>query len=187
VYSRHLPLAEATPLAHARRAVMRRLPVINSPQAPEDALAASRPRWHWLGIGAGLTAFIWIPLALLVLPFALPVAERLSNAPIAGGRESAIAVALHVGLAAGSLLIMYALASFLAGMLVGRFGGGARARDAAWSAVLSAFILSLLASLGPGAPLLPAVLAFVGLALVGAPLAFAGGLRGERQRGSGGA
>jgi hypothetical protein len=132
---------------------MRRLPVIQE-STSDDALAASRPAWHWVLIGSGFVTTIWLPFAVLAASFgALP------------------------------LLVCFGLSAFAGGALVGRFGGRARAREAGISAILAAFLVTSVALLG-GSGLSPLVilLASVVLAALGGVAGYLGGGFGVRRR-----
>ena len=132
---------------------MRRLPVIQQASS-DDQAAAERPRWQWCLIGAGLTATIWAPLAVIAAPFG-----------------------------AAPLLASYGVAAGLAGALVGRFGGRARQREAALSAILAAFLVTSVAALGgSGLSTLGILLAMAALAAVGASFGFVGAGFGVRRR-----
>jgi tRNA-(ms[2]io[6]A)-hydroxylase len=159
--------------------LMRRLPVLQSADT-DDAVAASRPAWHWLLIGAGLTATIWAPLALV----AVPIGARLV-AHAAGGALPAESVH-HAGLAllgAAPALVAFAVAAGLAGALVGRFGGRAGPREAALGGALTGAGVTLLAAVsGDGMPLLGAAAALGALGAVGAVFGFVGGTLGHRRR-----
>lgn len=87
----------------------------------DDALAASRPRWHWILIGAGFVITLFLPLSQL---------------------------GVRIGLGALPVAISFLLACGLAGALVGRFGGRAKAREAALSGALGAFVAWGIAALG---------------------------------------
>jgi hypothetical protein len=101
----------------------RRLTVIQEPTG-EDALAASRPAWHWVLIGSGLLVSLFLPLAL---------------AALALGRTGVVVRSLGAvtaaGLAAGAA---FALASALAGYLMARFGPRTRRRHAVFAGLSGA-------------------------------------------------
>jgi hypothetical protein len=132
---------------------MRRLPVIQQTDS-DDAAAASRPRWQWCLIGAGLASTMWMPLAVLAAPHGmLP------------------------------LIVCFGITAAGAGALVGRFGGQAGKREAGISGAIAAFGVTCLAGLG-GSGLSPSGLAAVALVLaaVGAAAGFAGGAFGVTRR-----
>src|SRR5689334_19666476 len=118
---------------------MRRLPVIQQ-SAPEDDAAAARPPWHWSLIGGGLATTIWVPLAVLSLPFG-----------------------------AAPVLVVFGAAAGLSGALVGRFGGRAGPREAAFGGILAAVLVTSIAVLaGAGLPPRLIFLVVLLLAVVGA-------------------
>jgi hypothetical protein len=131
----------------------RRLPVIQS-DTSDDAVAASRPRVHWIFIGAGFVATIWAPLALLVTPFG-----------------------------AAALLSAFFVASLLSGALVGRFGGRAGPREAALGGLVAGAALSVL-GLRPdlGLPVSTIIAAFSALSLLGVIGGALGGAWGRSRR-----
>jgi len=167
--------------------VPRRLPVIQN-EAPEDALVASRPRFQWILIGAGLCFAIWAPLAIVTTPL--------------GARLGARAVGLHAddlarGLAvvppnartvfalvsAAPLLVSFLVASLAAGALVGRFGRRARRLEAALGGLLAAVLVSALGFRGvAGLPVAAIIGAFSVLSLLGVTGGALGGTWGRSGR-----
>jgi len=101
----------------------RRLTVIQEPTG-EDAVAASRPSWHWVVIGSGMLVSMFLPLALGALAL---------------GRIGFVVRALGpvraAGLAAG---LAFALAAARAGYLLARFGPRTQRRHAAYAGLLGA-------------------------------------------------
>ena len=166
---------------------MRRLPVIQQ-AASDDAAAAARPRWHWLLIGAGLTTTIWVPLSVAAAPLGTAIAARamglarddvVSGAAALSARDRMVLAALS----AAPLLISFATASGLAGMLVGRFGGHAGRREAALGGILAAAFAGIVGAVGgSGLPPLGMLLAGGALAGVGALFGFLGAGFGVRKR-----
>ena len=145
--------------------MVRRLPVLQN-QDTDDAAAARRPRWHWVLIGAGLVITLFLPLSLLgvwlggVLSRAAPGAEDHGFRIVLG----VLPVALSFLIACGA-----------AGALVGRFGGKAKAREAAVSGALGAFAGWGLAALGGSlTPWLVALASLAVLVILGAGAAFVG-------------
>ena len=137
----------------------RRLPVLQT-EAPEDAAAARRPPWQWVVIGAGFVLTIWVPLVIA----GLWLARALAFAPIFG------------------VLVTFALSCCVAGVLVGRFGGRAREREAALAGLSGSLVACLIALLGGSPPfsmLAPAALA---LGALGTTMAWLGGRAGVRSR-----
>lgn len=113
----------------------RRLPVIQEPTG-EDAVAASRPAWHWVVIGSGMQVSLFMPLALAALALG-----RIGFVVHAFGPVMAAA------LAAG---IAFALAAALAGYLLARFGPRTQRRHAAYAGLLGAAELWCLVLLSGG-------------------------------------
>lgn len=141
---------------------MRRLPVLQN-QDTDDAAAARRPRWHWILIGAGLLITLFLPLSLL----GVWLGTLLSRAASSGG--------LRVVLGSAPVACSFLLASAGAGALVGRFGGRAKSREAAWSGALGALTTWGLAALGGSLrPWLVAVVSLAVLLAAGASFAFLG-------------
>jgi hypothetical protein len=163
---------------------MRRLPVLQETES-DDALAASRPRWQWTLIGAGLTVTLWVPLVLLTTPIVVALAVRVfgpspsseaSPGRGAGQHGDALAAAL-------AALSMFAVAAFVAGSLVGRFGGRSGMREAAVGAGLAAAIAAGLSLLvGRGIPWQLVAAAFACLAAGGTIAAALGARFGLRRR-----
>jgi tRNA-(ms[2]io[6]A)-hydroxylase len=166
---------------------MRRLPVIQD-TASDDAQAADRPRWQWAVIGAGFTATLWAPLALVAAPLGVRLGaavarvapeDLVSGVAVLSERQR-VTVAV---LGAAPLLLVFAVAAALAGGLVGRFGGRSGRREAALGGLIAALGLSSLAIVaGPGLPLLSGLAAFGALAPVGAVSGLLGGVFGVRKR-----
>lgn len=141
--------------------MVRRLPVIQS-KATEDEAAETRPAWHWVLIGAGFSLTLWLPLAA-VANWASP---RLSLGPL-------------------PILLSFALACFAAGILVGRFGGRSKAREAALGGLVGAGVTWSLAALGGALSPWPVALAsLITLAGCAYVLAWLGGRLGVRSRSS---
>lgn len=113
----------------------RRLPVIQEPTG-EDAVAASRPAWHWVLIGSGLLVSLFLPLALAAL--------ALGRTGLAVRWVGAVMAA---GLAAGAA---FAVAAALAGYLLARFGQRTQRRHAAFAGLLGATELWCLVLLSGG-------------------------------------
>lgn len=105
--------------------MVRRLPVLQT-STSEDDLAAQRPPWQWVLIGAGMCFVSWLPLLVI--------------ADWARGR-------LSPPNWAGAVLYLLSLfvASALGGALVGRFGGRARTPQAATAGGLLGLGIWLLA------------------------------------------
>ena len=144
---------------------MRRLPVLQS-QDSDDAAAARRPRWQWVLIGAGLVITLFLPLSGLGVWLGGWLSRAAS--PSASGATPIVLGVLPV---ASSFLISCAGA----GALVGRFGGKAKAREAALAGSLGALIGWGMAALGGAlSPWLVALVSLVVLVSCGAAAAFVG-------------
>jgi hypothetical protein len=145
--------------------MVRRLTVLQN-QDTDDAAAARRPRWQWVLIGAGLVITLFLPLSWL----GVWLGSWLSRAA-AGSANRATPIVLGVLPVALSFLIACAGA----GALVGRFGGKAKAPEAALSGSLGALIGWGLAALGGSlSPWLVAVVSLAVLVILGASAAFVG-------------
>jgi MFS family permease len=163
---------------------VRKLPVINS-QAPEDDLAASRPRSHWVAITAVLTVTTWLPLAFVTVPLGAALASFSSVDATHSDRGAEFPVApgpLFALLASALPVLSYAVAAAASGALTGRFGPRSKPGDAALGAVLASFVLALVLFLTPHSVKLVAVCAFFVLAAAGAPAARLGFRFGARKR-----
>ncbi|HEY1532953.1 MAG TPA: hypothetical protein VGF76_03015, partial [Polyangiaceae bacterium] len=112
-----------------RTDMVRRLTVLQN-QDTDDAAAARRPRWQWVLIGAGFVITLFLPLSVL----GVWLGTLLSHAirPDQSG-------ALRIVLGALPVALSFLIACAGAGAMVGRFGGRAKAREAALSGALGAF------------------------------------------------
>jgi hypothetical protein len=137
----------------------RRLPVLQS-EAPEDAAAARRPPWQWVFIGAGFVLTIWVPLMIV----GLWLARALAFAPLF------------------SVLVTFAVSCGAAGVLVGRFGGRAREREAALAGLSGGLVACVIALLGGSTPVSMLTPAALALGVLGATMAWLGGRAGVRSR-----
>ena len=155
--------------------MVRRLPVLQN-QDTDDAAAARRPRWQWVLIGAGLVITLFLPLSGL----GIWLGGWLSRAALSGGTAGADGTAGASGATPIVLGVLPVALSFLiacagAGALVGRFGGQAKAREAALSGALGALIGWGLAALGGSlSPWLVALVSLAVLLVLGAAAAFVG-------------
>ncbi|MEO7036283.1 MAG: hypothetical protein ABI548_20230 [Polyangiaceae bacterium] len=147
--------------------MVRRLTVLQN-QDTDDAAAARRPRWQWVLIGAGFVVTMFLPLAVVGVWLGSVLSRALSR-----GESGGLRVVLGVLPVALSFLI----ACGGAGAAVGRFGGRAKAREAALSGALGAFACWGFAALGGSlTPWVVAVTSLVVLATLGAAAAFLGAL-----------
>jgi len=139
--------------------MVRRLPVIQSTES-DDAVAASRPPWHWVLIGGGFAITIWLPLAAV----ANWAAARLPLGPL-------------------PIIVSFALACIAAGILVGRFGGRSKAREAGLGGLAGAAVTWGVAALGGALSAWPiAIASLIILGACGFFLAWLGGRLGVRLR-----
>jgi tRNA-(ms[2]io[6]A)-hydroxylase len=134
----------------------RRLPVLQSPK-PSDAEDDGEPRppWHWVGFGTVLIFAAWLPLAyvggavqarMLASKFGEGASKDqidLAVAAMTAGERAQLALSQAIP---GVLAL--ALASFAGGIVVGRFGAGAGARESARAGGLTAAIATVLAFRG---------------------------------------
>lgn len=145
--------------------MVRRLTVLQN-QDTDDAAAARRPRWHWVLIGAGFVITLFLPLSML----GVWLGALLSRAVAAGATSQIV-------LGAAPVALSFLAACGAAGALVGRFGGKAKAREAALSGALGALAGWALAALGGSlTPWLVAVSSLIVLVALGAGAAFLGAL-----------
>jgi hypothetical protein len=153
--------------------MVRRLTVLQNDDT-DDALAARRPRWHWVLIGAGFVITLFLPLSQL----GVWLGHRLGTA-VSPGENGA----LRIGLGVLPVALSFLIACGGAGALVGRFGGRAKSREAALSGALGAFGGWGLAALGGAlSPWLVAVTTFFILVIFGAGAAFVGAKLGLARR-----
>jgi hypothetical protein len=153
--------------------MVRRLNVLQNDDT-DDALAARRPRWHWVLIGAGFVITLFLPLSQL----GVWLGHGLSRAVQL--KENG---ALQIGLGALPVAFSFLIACGAAGALVGRFGGRAKGREAALSGALGAFTGWGLAALGGAlTPWVVSVTAFFVLVIFGAGAAFVGARLGLARR-----
>lgn len=133
----------------------RRLPVLsNEPPAaaPADDEEEARPPYHWVGFGTVAIFAAWLPLTYV----AGSVSKHVMDGRF-GKDASPDAVALAVNametgervrlMATIALPALFALAiaAFGGGFVVGRFGPGTGAREAAMAGVMTALVANLLA------------------------------------------
>jgi hypothetical protein len=149
-----------------RADMVRRLTVLQN-QDTDDAAAARRPRWQWVLIGAGFVITLFLPLSLL----GVWLGSVLSYSVVPRSKTSATQIVLGTLPVAFSFLIACAGA----GAMVGRFGGRAKAREAALSGALGALAGWGLAALGGAlTPWIVALCSLFVLVTLGASAAFLG-------------
>ena len=152
----------------------RRLPLAPKMEVADEA-DEDRPPWHWSAIGAVGVFVLWLPLAFLV------------NGMLKGAAEDTAAPTLRLRVAMIALnAAAFALASFIAGFLVGRFGGKAGRREATVGGFAAAAVAwTLAAAQGLRAEvvtLLTCALLFAAITALGAGAGRAGGALGVRRR-----
>jgi MFS family permease len=140
----------------------RRLPVLNNdndkppPSVEEEEAEDGRPPWHWVGFGTVAIFAGWLPLAYV----AGALSKRVMDARFgADASKDAIDLALStmtqgerarlMATVALPAILGLAIASFGGGVIIGRFGSGTGAREAAYSGAIAAFIASVMAWQGP--------------------------------------
>ncbi|HEY3237782.1 MAG TPA: hypothetical protein VGJ84_23880 [Polyangiaceae bacterium] len=156
---------------------MRKLPVIQTSEASE----AERPRWHWVGIGAGLVLTVWLPLLMIALWSGKRLAARFLHVIDTRGAERFAHSATTgqelalVTLTLGPIVLSYAGACIFSGALVARFGGRAGKREAALAGALSGTVAcALAASSSTLSPWQVAFGAWITFSGIGASLAWLG-------------
>lgn len=128
------------------------LTVVQSDESDEE----QKPPWQWAIIGCMATFFAWLPIA--------GVTVALTRKVVLEGPSR-----LTLGLVGGAHALGFALATFLGGLLVGRFGGASGPREASIGGALaasSAFVLLIGQVPARIALLLAIVLPVLGVGLV---------------------
>ncbi len=148
----------------------RHLPVLSNDPSPADSPGdeETRPPWHWVGFGTVAIFAGWLPLAYVAGAVSAKVmaarfgadasrdAVDLALASMTAGERAQ----LMATVALPSILGL-ALAAFAGGVVVGRFGTGTGAREAAMSGGMTALIASAMAFAGfTVATLIAAVVTF---------------------------
>jgi tRNA-(ms[2]io[6]A)-hydroxylase len=160
------------PLAAPSATGKRRLPLLPKDEVADES-DAERPPWHWSAIGAVAIFVIWLPLTFLT---AVLGKRLLGDA----ADPAAASLAARFGLAAANLLV-FALASFGGGALVGRFGGKAGLKEATVAGLATAAIAWATIA-AQGVALTLGVSMLVVLVTIGAGAARIGGFVGLKQR-----
>jgi len=169
----------------------RRLPVLSNdaPKPPaEDEDDEARPPYHWVGFGTVAIFAAWLPLTYVAGSVSKHVMDGrfgkdASNDAIAiavNAMETGERVRLMATIALPALFAL-AIAAFGGGFVVGRFGPGTGAREAALAGVMTAIVANLLA--WPGGKDGVALTALVGVLVTSAvAIGFAawGGALGSR-------
>ena len=160
------------PLAPPSATGKRHLPLLPKAEVADES-DMERPPWHWSAIGTVAIFVIWLPLTFLT---AVLGRRLLGDA----AEPAAASLAARFGLAALNLLV-FALASFGGGALVGRFGGKAGLKEATVAGFATAAIAwATIAAQGVTLMLAAAMLAV--LITIGAGAARVGGFVGLKQR-----
>lgn len=124
---RSLPSSRARAPSQKKRV---HLPVVQSAGGDEDD-DEQKPPWQWAVLGCMATFFAWLPIA--------GVTVALTRGVVLAGPST-----LTLGLVGAAHALGFALATFLGGLLVGRFGGTSGPREASIGGALaasSAFVL----------------------------------------------
>jgi hypothetical protein len=172
------------------RWMARHLPIAGQKQAPPPGTVASpeeeRPPWHWSAIGAVLVFTAWLPLAMIGQWLSARLVGMIVPAGVEGDTAAALAVLppdrralLHASLV-GPQIVMFLLATYGGGFLVGRFGGKAGAKEAAVAGVLAASTAWALTAASQG--LGRTFFLWPPVALLGLVGAYLGGRHGVRSR-----
>ncbi len=133
----------------------RRLPVIQSAPKKDEDEGEDRPPWHWIGFGTVAIFAAWLPLAYL----AGAIVKRAVEPYVGGAASAEEYAARYAALAAGDRVrlaaiqwiphaLAFAIAAFAGGFLVGRFGKGTRAREAAAAGAATSVIALTIAAGG---------------------------------------
>ncbi len=150
----------------------RRLPLLPKTEVAQEG-DEERPPWHWAAIGAAAIFVFWLPLAFLA---------NAALARVHGGAEVDQVPRAVQALMVGVNLLAFALASFAAGLLVGRFGGKAGPREATLAGLGAATIAWMIGIWGAQAGLLIGAMLLALLVAVSAGSARLGGSLGLRSR-----
>ena len=158
----------------------RHLNVIGSSATTEPVVL--RSNIQWVVIGTLLVVLTWLPLAMLGLwlsrlgTWGIEVALRGSatTAQWAGPSAQFLALALILG--------SFALAAYLGGWFIARFGA-TKSTLIAWltGGLAGALVVTIAAAAGSLSPWIVGVVAYMTLIFVGAIAASWGGRRGQRQ------
>ena len=140
----------------------RRLPVLNNNKEEEPSSSdeeeeiSERPPWHWVGFGTVAIFAGWLPLAYVAGALS---ARVMASKFGADASKDAIDLALStmtqgerarlMATVALPAILGLAIAAFGGGVIIGRFGSGTGAREAAYSGAITAFIASVMAWQGP--------------------------------------
>lgn len=117
-----------------------------------DASPEDRPPWHWIGFGTIVTFACWLPLAYVAEAVRSHVFQSRFGAAATREEVEAAFAAMSAAerfrwTAMQTLphIIAFALGAFAGGLLVGRFGTGASARENQKLAAASGVVTALVA------------------------------------------
>jgi tRNA-(ms[2]io[6]A)-hydroxylase len=124
---------------------------------PDDDAIEARPPWHWVGFGTVAIFAAWLPLAYVAQAVVARVLAQYFG-DTATAQSVSVSLAMMPAGARARLMATLALpnilalglATFAGGYLVGRFGTGVGAREAASAGAMTALV-ALVLSLGGGA------------------------------------
>jgi hypothetical protein len=151
------------------------LPVLGGAKA-EDTVAHSP--WIWVLYGSIVIVSVWVPLAL----FALYLGRRVTSQWVANNPSSQSQL-LSVVPTTALVMLSFAAACALGGVVVGRFAEHPRRWDAALSGTLGALIVVFFAALGNALrPPLAGLCIALSLLMIACPSAALGGRWGRRRR-----
>jgi hypothetical protein len=152
------------------------LPVLGSSK-PEDSLAHSP--WVWVLYGGIVSVSVWVPLALM----ALFLGRKVTAHWAAGNPSLSLQSPLLVFPTAALVMLSFAGACTLGGLVVGKFAEHPRRWDAVMAGVLGALIVLFFAALGNALkPPLAGVSIALSLLLIACPTAALGGRWGRKHR-----
>ena len=149
----------------------RRLPVLQN-KAPEDeSETLPRPPWHWSAIGVVVSFLVWLPIAAGIAALTARVA------PNAGTPAMGLGI-----LIVGMHLFGFFVATFAAGLLIGKFGGEAGPKEGAVSGFVTAGFAVALAAAAPtaGATFVTWTVLLVIVGAIGAASGWGGANVGKR-------
>jgi hypothetical protein len=124
----------------------RRLPIV---QPRDDDGEEPRPPWHWVVIGLVAILLAWIPLAFLSKAAIKAVMDTLLPDDPKAAMEAFAAYSPYQKLGMRLMVLLgpvvpLAVGGTLGGMLVGRFGAAAGAREATAAGAGAAIVMTLL-------------------------------------------
>lgn len=150
----------------------RRLPVLQNSPPPTAEEDEARPPWHWVGFGTVAIFAAWLPLAyvggalsarVMTARFGPDASRDAIELALAAMTESERARLMAIVALPGVLAL--GIAAFAGGIVVGRFGSGTGAREAAVAGGATAVIASALAWNGPSLAALVGVIVTFAVAI----------------------